>query len=260
MKKSTFSLVLCDFLMPIMDGLDCVREYRLWEQRERPGDRHFIVGMSAHASEQDIERGTQVGMDCYISKPVFFEQLKELTSRVEASSQFDNKESLCSLEMHKVTKHNRRIHQDIIDSGEQNVCLFATCPSRGSALKQIADDQGWKACLVYSEDDTLRLLKSRNWGAVLLDDDWLTNKDVSCIQVFREWEQQNRVRRQNYVCLVSDQSERLSSEGDACSQLPFGVDGIVCFPGNNNGGSLSKLLAKIKSEQTGFGPGDIVTR
>jgi CheY-like chemotaxis protein len=255
MKKSAFSLVLCDFLMPIMDGLDCVREYRLWEQRERPGFRHFIVGMSAHASEQDIERGTQVGMDYYISKPVFLEQLKELTSRAESATHCDKIESLYSLEMHKGAKQNQRVHQDIIDSGEQNVCLFATRQGRGPALKKLADDQGWKACLVDNEDETLRLLKSRNWGAVLLDDDWLTNKDVSCIQEFREWEQQNRVRRQNYVCLMSDS---LSSEGDACSQLPHGVDGIIRIPGN--GDSLSKLLARIKSEQSDFGPGDIVTR
>ena len=35
MKVTLFDLVLCDFLMPIMDGLDCVQQYRQWERRHR---------------------------------------------------------------------------------------------------------------------------------------------------------------------------------------------------------------------------------
>ena len=36
LQKSLFDVVLCDFLMPIMDGLDCVQQYRTWENRNRP--------------------------------------------------------------------------------------------------------------------------------------------------------------------------------------------------------------------------------
>lgn len=36
LQKSLFDVVLCDFLMPIMDGLDCVQQYRSWENRNRP--------------------------------------------------------------------------------------------------------------------------------------------------------------------------------------------------------------------------------
>ena len=36
MKATLFDVVFCDFLMPIMDGLDCVKQYRDWEQKTRP--------------------------------------------------------------------------------------------------------------------------------------------------------------------------------------------------------------------------------
>lgn len=31
MKRNTYDLVFCDFLMPVMDGIDCVKQYRKWE-------------------------------------------------------------------------------------------------------------------------------------------------------------------------------------------------------------------------------------
>jgi CheY-like chemotaxis protein len=37
LKGSVFDIVLCDFLMPVMDGMDCVREYRKWENTFRKG-------------------------------------------------------------------------------------------------------------------------------------------------------------------------------------------------------------------------------
>ena len=36
MKVALFDVVFCDFLMPIMDGLDCVKQYRGWEKKNRP--------------------------------------------------------------------------------------------------------------------------------------------------------------------------------------------------------------------------------
>ena len=36
MKTVMYDIVFCDFLMPLMDGLDCVQQYRHWEQENRP--------------------------------------------------------------------------------------------------------------------------------------------------------------------------------------------------------------------------------
>ena len=32
----TFDLMFCDFVMSILDGLDCVQQYRDWEKKHRP--------------------------------------------------------------------------------------------------------------------------------------------------------------------------------------------------------------------------------
>ena len=45
LKSKCYDLVFCDFLMPIMDGLDCVNQFRTWEKNHRPDFKqvsHFL--------------------------------------------------------------------------------------------------------------------------------------------------------------------------------------------------------------------------
>jgi CheY-like chemotaxis protein len=100
MKRAAFDLVLCDFLMPVMDGLDCVKQYREWEAaddggplselKHRPGGyRQLIVGMSAHGGGQAEIQGRSAGMDGFLSKPIGVPILKDLikSERVHGMSQ-----------------------------------------------------------------------------------------------------------------------------------------------------------------------------
>ena len=43
LKSSCYDFVLCDFLMPVMDGLDCVQQYRDWETLHRSWYRQVRV-------------------------------------------------------------------------------------------------------------------------------------------------------------------------------------------------------------------------
>jgi CheY-like chemotaxis protein len=70
LKQTVYDLSLCDFLMPNMDGLDCVQQYRKWEEENRPSFRQYIVGISAHAGHKDIEKGLEIGMNHFYAKPV----------------------------------------------------------------------------------------------------------------------------------------------------------------------------------------------
>ena len=70
LKQTVYDVSLCDFLMPNMDGLDCVQQYRKWEEENRPSFRQYIVGISAHAGHKDIEKGLEIGMNDFYAKPV----------------------------------------------------------------------------------------------------------------------------------------------------------------------------------------------
>ncbi|EEC49925.1 predicted protein, partial [Phaeodactylum tricornutum CCAP 1055/1] len=75
LKETIFDVTLCDFLMPVMDGMDCVKQYRDWERENRPWFRQLIIGISAHANANDSGQGIKVGMDQFWPKPVSIKKL-----------------------------------------------------------------------------------------------------------------------------------------------------------------------------------------
>jgi CheY-like chemotaxis protein len=62
----------------VLDGLDCVRQFREWEVKNRPNQHQYIVGISAHASMHDFQMGMKRGMDHFLSKPITIEALTTL--------------------------------------------------------------------------------------------------------------------------------------------------------------------------------------
>lgn len=71
--RARYALILMDWQMPGMDGLEATRRIRQWEQRR--GDRIPIIGMTANALKDDRERCLAAGMDDYLSKPMRQEDL-----------------------------------------------------------------------------------------------------------------------------------------------------------------------------------------
>ena len=65
--QATFDLVLMDIEMPVMGGLDAIREIRSMaaEVAELP-----VIAMTAHALVGDKERFLAAGMNDYITKPI----------------------------------------------------------------------------------------------------------------------------------------------------------------------------------------------
>ena len=71
-----YALVLMDWQMPVMDGLEATRLIR---QLELPRGEHIpIIGMTANALKDDRERCLAAGMDGYLSKPVRREDLRSV--------------------------------------------------------------------------------------------------------------------------------------------------------------------------------------
>ena len=72
LERQPYDLLLSDVQMPEMDGVEATR--RILE-RWGPGERPWIVAMTAEAMQGDRERFLAAGMNDYVVKPIRIEDL-----------------------------------------------------------------------------------------------------------------------------------------------------------------------------------------
>mmetsp|Transcript_23736 Transcript_23736/g.34605 ORF Transcript_23736/g.34605 Transcript_23736/m.34605 type:complete len:962 (-) Transcript_23736:631-3516(-) len=247
LQSTLFDVALCDFLMPVMDGLDCVQQYREWESIHRNWFRQFIIGISAHASSKDVERGISIGMNCFMTKPVSLKSLKGLPDRSEVravSAALDKKFESDNMQVYdeipEIVSNVRQQEQNLSKPPSSNsdysvpVCLVADdSKTVAKLLVRVIESRGWKVSMVHNGEDALRLLKMRNWDAVFLDDQMPCLTGMRCVDRFRKWEAQNRVARQNNILLLSA-NYLASRDADAglkgSVKYPPGFDGAMGKP------------------------------
>lgn len=91
LKKYEFDCILMDVQMPNMDGLTATRKIREIEAAGEIGDypalcgrkrRIPIVGLTAHARQEDEQSCYEAGMDYFLTKPVIKERLLALVAKV----------------------------------------------------------------------------------------------------------------------------------------------------------------------------------
>jgi two-component system chemotaxis response regulator CheY len=279
---SLFDVVFCDFLMPVMDGLDCVQQYREWEANHCPFFRQHIVGISAHAGEEDVSEGLEAGMDDFRPKPVTYKQLVEfehseelkivsgildeiaaagtlMVNVVEDSpddESFENGSCEASnpaelgAERKKTRQSNSSIHFCLvgIEKGKTDIAILESASSKS----------GWKIGVVHNGEDVLRLMKMRNWDLVLMDEDLPILQCSQCIARFREWEEKNRVNRQKNIVLLSASGLTTVVGSKSMVQLPFGFDVSLGMPIRLN--EFEYLMAQAERSESDFGVRDFVTR
>jgi CheY-like chemotaxis protein len=69
LESQEFAVVLMDYQMPVMDGLEATRAIRAREQ-ESARKKAVIIAMTANAMKGDKENCLDAGMDDYIAKPI----------------------------------------------------------------------------------------------------------------------------------------------------------------------------------------------
>lgn len=67
------ALVLLDLKLPVVDGLDVLRQIRNHERTRRL----LVVILTSSREEQDVAAGYDLGVNSYIRKPVDFSQFAE---------------------------------------------------------------------------------------------------------------------------------------------------------------------------------------
>ena len=86
MKQECDALVT-DIQMPVMDGIECTKRFRVWEEAQqcqldaqglprRP--RFLIVGMSANCDAQTKQDALAAGMDSFCPKPFKYEDFEAI--------------------------------------------------------------------------------------------------------------------------------------------------------------------------------------
>jgi len=68
-ENKNIDLVIMDFLVPLINGIECVRLFRK-ERKSTP-----VIMISAYSSEQAKEEAFLVGCDEYMMKPIYPEKL-----------------------------------------------------------------------------------------------------------------------------------------------------------------------------------------
>ncbi len=78
-----YAIVLMDISMPEMDGVEATAKIR--EIEAQRGEKTPIIGVTAHAMEEDRQRCIDAGMDDYLPKPVKADLLRRMIDRWSAA-------------------------------------------------------------------------------------------------------------------------------------------------------------------------------
>jgi len=257
LKEIPFDICLCDFLMPVMDGMDCVKQFREWERENRPWDRQPIVGISAHASANDGGRGIKAGMDDFKPKPITIKTLIEVhesdsvTARAKILNELEeyfgqqtqlvtnickkappNAVAEVPTEVEQAMKLKRARSRSKNHVSNEKVCLIATNSPiiKSNELLTKLKGSGWKVVVVHDGEEALRSLQTRNWDVVLIDDDIPVLVGTPFITTFRRWEGQDRINRQRNIFLLVDGDIPAPSDKASTVQPPSGLDGVLRKP------------------------------
>ena len=70
-----FDVCLCDIEMPIMDGIECVKEVRRLEDTGHFPARIPIIGVTANVRSKQVDAALEAGMDGITTKPYRIDEL-----------------------------------------------------------------------------------------------------------------------------------------------------------------------------------------
>jgi|ERR1044071_1922754 len=70
LKEMPFDLVISDLNLPDGDGLDLVREAKQTQKLT-------TIAITGRTSNEERDRGLKAGVDCYLTKPIDYQELKK---------------------------------------------------------------------------------------------------------------------------------------------------------------------------------------
>lgn len=129
-------LVILDWLMPKMDGLEVLRRVRSIESDRPP----YILMLTVKTAKTEIIEGLRAGANDYLTKPF---DMGELRARVEVGRQMIETQDVLAA---KIEELHRALGEIKTLRGIVPIC---------AGCKKIRDDQGyWKQVEVYLQEHT----------------------------------------------------------------------------------------------------------
>lgn len=79
--ENSYSLILMDIQMPVMDGYEATRQIREFENSNPDRKKACIIALTANATKEDRERCEKTGMNDYLTKPFKFIDLENILQK-----------------------------------------------------------------------------------------------------------------------------------------------------------------------------------
>jgi len=86
-KKQIFDIIFMDINMPIMGGIEAAQKIR---SDGGLNSKTYIVGLTAHSSDEFGVEAKQAGMNCYFTKPIRLAALRGIISDLTFDSSFED--------------------------------------------------------------------------------------------------------------------------------------------------------------------------
>ncbi|MBQ6365965.1 MAG: response regulator [Oscillospiraceae bacterium] len=139
-RREPYNLILVDWLMPEMDGVETTREIRAVT-----GDESAIIILTAYKWDDVLDEALQAGVDSFIAKPLFaaplLEEFKAALQRKKLTGRQDNRKAELSgrmvllaedvevnAEIMEMVLQTREVKADLAENGRIAVEKFASHP------------------------------------------------------------------------------------------------------------------------------------
>jgi DNA-binding response OmpR family regulator len=131
LKPDAPRLVLMDWIMPEMDGLDVLKRIREMAREPKP----YIIMLTSKSEKSDVVAALSSGADDYISKPF---DLGELRARIDVGIRMVEMQELLEVQLYRLREALEHIK---VLQGILPICSFC---------KKIRDDKGyWDQVEIY---------------------------------------------------------------------------------------------------------------
>ncbi len=127
-QNDTFPMVITDWMMPNMDGIDLVRNIRSVPREEYV----YIIMLTARAEKNDLIEGMEAGADDFLVKPV---NNDELRVRLRAGERIVELEKKLSLRNEELEETNRRMRKDLEAAAKIQEALLPSAPPQNHRFK-----------------------------------------------------------------------------------------------------------------------------